>query len=215
MKSTNKKSHKRDWSFYAIIISLIVIAIPVSVLGYLSISAAMGKGAPIFGNRFTNDHDPQITEEHVTTIHENVSKLEGVLEAKVELKSATMRVYLLVDESSKEETITKLLTVAYEAVIDVLDVDTYFSTLGIQKQYDLEIHGFNMATVNEETQSAYVYGLLNKNANMLEPKTQMLTTPQSQEIVDYFYKVEKERDEALNTPVTEEPETTEGDDEGE
>lgn len=215
MKSTNKKSHKRDWSFYAIIICLIVIAIPASVLGYLSISAAMGKGEPIFGNRFNNDRDPQISEEHITSIHEKVSKLEGVLEAKVELKAATVRLYLLVDESSKEEAVTKLLSDAYATVIDVLDVEIYFSTLGIQKQYDLEIHGFNMSTVNEDTVGTYVYGLLNKNANMLEPKTQMLTTPQSQEIVDYFYKVEKERDEALNTPESEITESTEGDEEGE
>jgi hypothetical protein len=132
--------------------------------------------------------------------------MNGVKDVKIELKSATLRVYIEID-TNRDANITANLQNAYDIVTKELKVEDYFSIKGLQKNYDLEIHGYNQ--VPSEDNKGYIYGVLVKGSNMLEPSTQILTKPQSQDVVDYFYEEEKRKDELQNNPpVVEEEETT-------
>lgn len=201
-----KNQRKLRWQYF-IIIPAIVIALSAGLfLGYQAVNASLGKGQPVVGSRFDNDLDPAISQDSITKITEDLKAMNGVKDAKIVLKSATLRVYIEID-TNRDANITANLQNAYDIVTKELKVEDYFSIKGLQKNYDLEIHGYNQ--VPSEDNKGYIYGVLVKGSNMLEPSTQILTKPQSQDVVDYFYEEEKRKDELQNNPpVVEEEETT-------
>ena len=203
MKNNQRKLR---WQYF-IIIPAIVIALSAGLfLGYQAVNASLGKGQPVVGSRFNNDLDPVISQDSITKITEDLKAMNGVKDAKIVLKSATLRVYIEID-TNRDANITANLQNAYDIVTKELKVEDYFSIKGLQKNYDLEIHGYNQ--VPSEDNKGYIYGVLVKGSNMLEPSTQILTKPQSQDVVDYFYEEEKRKDELQNNPpVVEEEETT-------
>lgn len=201
-----KNQRKLRWQYF-IIIPAIIIALSAGLfLGYQAVNASLGKGQPVVGSRFDNDLDPAISQDSITKITEDLKAMNGVKDAKIVLKSATLRVYIEID-TNRDANITANLQNAYDIVTKELKVEDYFSIKGLQKNYDLEIHGYNQ--VPSEDNKGYIYGVLVKGSNMLEPSTQILTKPQSQDVVDYFYEEEKRKDELQNNPpVVEEEETT-------
>jgi hypothetical protein len=201
-----KNQRKLRWQYF-IIIPAIIIALSAGLfLGYQAVNASLGKGQPVVGSRFNNDLDPAISQDSITKITEDLKAMNGVKDAKIVLKSATLRVYIEID-TNRDANITANLQNAYDIVTKELKVEDYFSIKGLQKNYDLEIHGYNQ--VPSEDNKGYIYGVLVKGSNMLEPSTQILTKPQSQDVVDYFYEEEKRKDELQNNPpVVEEEETT-------
>ena len=203
MKNNQRKLR---WQYF-IIIPAIIIALSAGLfLGYQAVNASLGKGQPVVGSRFNNDLDPAISQDSITKITEDLKAMNGVKDAKIVLKSATLRVYIEID-TNRDANITANLQNAYDIVTKELKVEDYFSIKGLQKNYDLEIHGYNQ--VPSEDNKGYIYGVLVKGSNMLEPSTQILTKPQSQDVVDYFYEEEKRKDELQNNPpVVEEEETT-------
>ena len=80
-----KKSINRtkDWSFYAIIISLIILAIPTTYIGYHIISAKLATGSVLTGSRLRLQHCELILKflnrlrkiviQHLQILHMNVS----------------------------------------------------------------------------------------------------------------------------------------------
>ena len=201
-----KNQRKLRWQYF-IIIPAIIIALSAGLfLGYQAVNASLGKGQPVVGSRFNNDLDPAISQDSITKITEDLKAMNGVKDAKIVLKSATLRVYIEID-TNRDANITANLQNAYDIVTKELKVEDYFSIKGLQKNYDLEVHGYNQ--VPSEDNKGYIYGVLVKGSNMLEPSTQILTKPQSQDVVDYFYEEEKRKDELQNNPpVVEEEETT-------
>ncbi|AMC92648.1 hypothetical protein AOC36_01145 [Erysipelothrix larvae] len=193
-KSTTKKKSKgkkKDWSYYVLIVSAVIIAIPVLFLGYVALTATRGSGAPVSGNRFENDLNPAIQQSEINTIVSNITALDGVDAAFAELKTATLRIYVLAPDAS-EETLKTTATNAYAKVTETLDPEVYFTIQDTKKQYDLEIHVYNQKEVTEESKPDYIYVLYWKSSNMEEPSAQVLTTPLSQEIVDYFRQIDDE-----------------------
>lgn len=203
-----KKNQRRlRWQYYIIVPALIIALVAGIFLGYQAISASLGKGEPVFGSRFENDLDPAISQDSINKIVSEIKEMNGVKDAKIELKSATLRVYMEV-ESNREANITANIQNAYDIVTKELNVEDYFSIKGLQKNYDLEIHGYNK--LPSEDNKDFVYAVLTKGSNMLEPSTQVLTKPKSQAIVDFFYEEEKRKDELQNQPpVVEEEAPTE------
>ena len=202
-KTKTKKNRKHSLSFYAIIISLLILAIPATFLAVSGISSLRGRGKPVVGNRFNNDHDPAIKEEDIKTLISQIEGLEYVSKANANLASATLRIYVL-DESLTTDSLESKQKEIYELVNGVLDIESYFTKTGAKKQYDLEIHLFNLDAVNETNEESYVYGLYVKNSNMTEPYTQTLSEPLSQEMVDYFYETEAYYEDLENQEYEEE-----------
>lgn len=179
-RNRKQKPRKRTWAFYTIIISMIILILPIAYLGVTGIRSLMERGTPLIGDRYQNDLDPVITEDDLETLKTALGELEQV---NISLKTSTLRIYVLSD-SITEDNVNDRLSEVYEKVLGVLDKETYFTTRGVQKQYDLEIHAFN------DSEEAYAYGLLVKNGNMDEPIYDLLSEPRSQEMVDYFYEVD-------------------------
>lgn len=177
-----QKPRKRTWAFYTIIVSLIILVLPVAYLGVTGIRSLLERGTPLVGDRYQNDLDPAIKDKDLETLKTALAEYEQV---NISLKTSTLRIYVL-NDSITESNMNDFLTGVYEKVLGVFDKETYFTTRGVQKQYDLEIHAFN------DSEEAYAYGLLVKNANMEEPLFDLLSEPRSQEIVDYFYEVDVE-----------------------
>lgn len=176
MKRNRKQ--KRSWKSYAIIISLVILAIPTAFLAVTGIKSMIGRGEPQVGSRFKNDLDPKISDKQLEILKETLSDLG---EINVSLKTATLRIYVK-DESISKENLEEKLKIVYDNTVEILDEEKYFTAKGVQKQYDLEIHGFN-----DKEDEAYVYGILNKNSKMTNPVYQLFTEPRSEEIVEYFY----------------------------
>lgn len=196
VKTKKTQSGKRDWSFYVLIVSVVILAIPLLYLGYVAISATRNTGAPINGDRFNHDLDPAIQSSAMDSITEKLKAEAGVEDVAVILKTATLRVYVRVPEGTDAATIDAMAKKAYDITTAELDPAVYFTIQDAKKQYDLEIHVYNQLTVTDETRSSYVYELLWKGSNMAEYKTQVLSTALSQDVVDYFHQVEEERDRA-------------------
>lgn len=186
----NRNPKKRSKAFYAIVISLLILAIPTSFILYTGITSLMGRGKPIVGKRFANDQDPKITEASLNTVVTSLKSLEGVSNVDYNLQTGTLRIYIL-NEDANKDSLGKKLKEAFDVVVSELSVETYFTQSGVKKQYDLEIHGFNQLKPTDETIESYVYGIYVKNASMTEPYYQTLTTPLSQEMVDFFIEEEE------------------------
>lgn len=219
-KENPKKEQRRKLiANVAIVISLVILMIPVAFLGVTGIQSMMGRGKPIFGRRFANDHKPEIKDKQLDEIQNLIKGIEGIEDVEVNLQSATLRIYAL-DESLSEDSLRDKQEIIYELVGSVLNVEDYFTSHDGQKQYDLEIHLYNIDDVTEDNMSDYVYGIYVKNANMQKPYSQILTTPQSQEMVDFFIeeeeyynKLEEEGDKEDSVDEIDDVEIGEGDEE--
>lgn len=210
-KQTGKKK-KRDWSFYAIIICVIALAIPVVVLGSTLISASLSSRKPLFGERFEGQYDNVITKEHKASIAELISADEGVATVKVELISGTLRVYVNAGESPKEA-YEGIAQSAFDNIISVLPVDQFFTKDDSYHRYDLEVHVFNMTKTTEENKMDLLYFTLIKTALHETPITQFVSDPLSQEFVDHLWAIQAERDKPKEEVV--EPSEEEVEDESE
>lgn len=179
-----KKKKKRDWSFYAIIICLVIIAVPSIWIAWESISASMKGGSPLLGSRFDDDLEPPIEKEQLETLATKLEALETVESVEVNLTTATLRIYLLVPQETSGDTMNEIVDQAYATVIEDLPIATYFTTEGTRQMYDLDISVVNMKEATAETLPEFRYYLLTKSSIMSEPYTQVLSTPISPEFID-------------------------------
>lgn len=197
--SKNLKKKKSSLASKVIIISLIILAIPTSFVAYTGIKSLMGRGTPVVGNRFSNDQDPKISNKDVQALEEELSASIAGPQFKVELASATLRIYAL-DASITTDTMEGLQKSIYDVVTTRFSEETYFTKSGTQKQYDLEIHTFNEAKPSDESKENFQYGIYVKNSSVEKPYSQVLSQPLSQSTVDYFYELEQKADEAVDKP---------------
>lgn len=180
-----KKSINRtkDWSFYAIVISLIILAIPTTYIGYHIISAKLATGSVLTGSRFEGDLDPAITKENIETMKSSIQGIEGVESVSINLETATLRVNIKVSESFAKDSYPTLADSAYERVTEVTPIDTYFTSNDLHKMYDLEVGVYNYLKPTEEQKESFEYYMKSKTSSSEETFSSFLSDTKSPEFI--------------------------------
>ena len=181
-QTTEKKTKtKRKLSkpALALVIGLLIIIIPLTIYGGILVSAALQTGSPVEGDRFKGDLDPEITKEDATKVQEKLNNLSGIEDAKIELISGQMRIYLDVEDKLTAEEIEELAKSAYDTVDSVLSVDKYFTSKDSRRMYDLAINVYNFVDSENEDM---IYYIVTKNAMMEEKSIQLVSEPLNEDL---------------------------------
>ena len=206
-KKAKKVKVKKDrlgfnWFFW---ISFIVLLVPVCFFLYLLYSAAQETHTPIVGERINSEIIHQIDEDQKATVETRLKGIDGVEGCAVNLIVETMRIELNVRDDMTAEEMDEVAKQAYEAVNEVIPVDTYFTQQSDYKQYDLEIYVYDDLKLDE-----FRLVLINKNSNMEEYAIQTLTTPKNAEVAaELAERKEEERREREEEEAEENGETEE------
>ena len=199
-KKTLTKTGKRDWSFYAIIICLLILAIPVSLIGFQALSAWSNSRKPIVGDRLDHRYDNVITKEAISSLETDLQSLEGIKEVEVRLVTGTLRINTLTLEGATNDSVSALSQAVYAKVIEHFPVAEYFHNDGTFARYDLEINVHN-ELMGEE---GFIYMMGVKTSQMEEILFQFVSEPLSESWVEELWRRQEERD-ANNENVDEEP----------
>lgn len=208
-----KKNKHRDWSFYAIIICLILLAIPATWLLWQIIPASMRSGTPVIGSRFEGDLDPAISEESLTAVKEGIAQLENAEGVELHLVTGTVRIFISTGDMVDEARMNALVQEAYTVLTAELPVETYFTTVDTKQMYDIEINVYSRL-VEEGEEQPFIYVMGNKSAIRADLRIQTLTTPVSQELVDLFHQIQDARDNPPPAVENEEPSQSDGSTQG-
>lgn len=154
-----KQGHKLVW------LTLIIIAIPCAIVGYILLTSMEEQNKPVVGNRFSSsDISPSITKDAMNQIKDQISQIEGVESVSVNLPSATLRIHLnMQDEGLNKDQITQAVQQAYDIVNSVLPIETYFTSTEAAKMYDLEIDGYNYIIDDAHPAEGQIYVMVTKN----------------------------------------------------
>lgn len=161
--------------------ALAVAAIPCILVVYILFSALVDTGKPIFGDRYTHDLDPAITEQQTNSIEYNIKMIEDVENVSINLISSTLRITIDMTDTLTTEDAKSIGTKAAEAINEVLPYETYFTQYGTKKMYDFEI-----AVVDQkptDTTAPMIHILVYKNGGMTAPSTQVLSESKNPEYV--------------------------------
>ena len=199
-KTTNKKTNKKKMSRAAIllIVGVIIIAIPFIIWGVILFDASSNSNNPVVGERFTNDLSPAIEETDVSTIKTSMESINGVEAVEVNLKTATLRINIDVEDSTTKEDMLTMLDQAYTKVDNQLSVSTYFTSTSIKRMYDLEIHIYN--SLEDVESDSYIYVQLIKNAMMTDAEKAVVSEPKDPELVADMYAEEDAVVEETTSP---------------
>ena len=170
-------------------LSVVVILVPLLLLGYIYLSTKENAGIPTVGSRFDNELDPAITEEQVDQIKQSLT-FDEAEHVEVNLKSATVRVTIDLEDKAGNKTVTSVMNEAYDKVTKVLPVETYFTNKDETKMYDLEVSVYNFIPEEDNT-DGWVYKTKIKNASAKKAFTDVLSKPKNQDVADT---IEKEQD---------------------
>ena len=192
-KQENTRKNKRDWSFYTIIVCLIVLAIPASFFLYLGFDALTSGNKPVLGDRFDGQIDNVITKEKQDAIKAALLESEGVESVEMTLITATLRIAIVTSPESSEENITAISAKAYSVVSDHLPIADYFTETSESTRYDLEIAVHNGLFDDKEN---FKLQMGTKNSRMESIEYTFVTTPYSQEWVDELWRRQEAKDEA-------------------
>lgn len=183
-KKTQKKNTESKQGHKLVWFTLIIIAIPVVIVAYVLLTSMGGQGEPVVGNRFNGeDLNPSITEEAMNSIQEQVSGIGGVEEATINLKSATLRVHLNMDDSYTQDQIQAASDQAYEIVAATLPIDQYFTNREDAKMYDLEIDAYNYIVDDSHPAEGQIYIKTTKTGAATDRVTDVMTTAKDPELV--------------------------------
>lgn len=178
-KKTKKAKRRLSKPALALVIGLLIIIIPLTIYGGILISAALQTGSPVEGDRFKGDLDPAITKEDVAKTQEKLANLSGVQDAKIELISGQMRVYLDVEDALTAEEIEEVAKSAYDTVDSVISVSKYFTSKDSRRMYDLSINVYNYVDAENEDM---IYYIVTKNAMMEEKSIQLVSEPLNEDL---------------------------------
>lgn len=183
-KKTQKKNTESKQGHKLVWFTLIIIAIPVVIVAYVLLTSMGGQGKPVVGNRFNGeDLNPSITEEAMNSIQEQVSGIGGVEEVTINLKSATLRVHLNMDDSYTQDQIQAASDQAYEIVAATLPIDQYFTNREDAKMYDLEIDVYNYIVDDSHPAEGQIYIKTTKTGAATDRVTDVMTTAKDPELV--------------------------------
>lgn len=183
-KKTQKKNTESKQGHKLVWFTLIIIAIPVVIVAYVLLTSMGGQGEPVVGNRFNGeDLNPSITEEAMNSIQEQASGIGGVEEVTINLKSATLRVHLNMDDSYTQDQIQAASDQAYEIVAATLPIDQYFTNREDAKMYDLEIDTYNYIVDDSHPAEGQIYIKTTKTGAATDRVTDVMTTAKDPELV--------------------------------
>ncbi|WP_159740640.1 hypothetical protein [Erysipelothrix aquatica] len=191
----NKTKKKHDWSFYAIIVCLVLIAIPTVFLGYTILSATGVRGEPIIGNRFDGDLTPAIETTALETIQKNVEALGVAESVKYELETATVRINVKVAEGTDKDAIASIANQVYETTVATLPVGEYFTASDSKKMYDIEINVYNMVKPTEEQRPNFIYYIYSKSSKQESPVGKLVSEATAPEFVEKLRESESKEGE--------------------
>lgn len=173
-KQTKTKSAPRGKGYNSlliILVSLILLAIPISIIGKVVYESYMESGVPILGERLEGKIATKITDEQINQIDTALAALPVIEKSESNLQAATLKFGIDLKDDVKPEQIEEIKNQVYQEVIKVLPVETYFSQNGQVRNYDLEVTFFN------NPESLDFMAVLIKNSMMAEPKLNILSTP--------------------------------------
>lgn len=183
-KKTQKKNTESKQGHKLVWFTLIIIAIPVVIVAYVLLTSMGGQGEPVVGNRFNGeDLNPSITEEAMNSIQEQASGIGGVEEVTINLKSATLRVHLNMDDSYTQDQIQAASDQVYEIVAATLPIDQYFTNREDAKMYDLEIDVYNYIVDDSHPTEGQIYIKTTKTGAATDRVTDVMTTAKDPELV--------------------------------
>lgn len=205
---TKKRQPKSSihWPTVVLIIGLVVLLIPAVAVGMVLLDAFESTGSTLDGNRFTTERQSEITQEHLTSIEEAISGLSYVGQVEVNLKSATLRVNALINETVDKSQVEDVANEMMNRVFSVVSEEEYFTMIGSYKQYDLEIHAFNNLPTDQED---FLYIIAHKNSVMEQPMIQLVSDPKNETFVNELY------NDLYNSDETEDEESSQDDEDGE
>ena len=182
-KNAGKQSHILVW------IAAAVILIPTILVGVVVMTSTENSGTPVVGSRFSEtDLNPAITDDQITQIEAAMKELDYAESVEVNLKSATLRINIdlddIVDEVD-EELVKKLAAQAYDKVDAILPVETYFTQQSDAKMYDLSINVYNYSSFDEEhTEDHWIYVCLTKTSASEKSVVDVLSVPRDEETAE-------------------------------
>ncbi|NLA78996.1 MAG: hypothetical protein GX845_05620 [Erysipelothrix sp.] len=195
--SNRTKRTSIHWPTIVLIVSVVLLLIPTIAIGMMLLDAFEGTGSSQHGNRFTNERQYEITDAQVKDIETRIDGIDGVVKVQVNLKSATLRVNALVNESHSKAQVETLVERLVSDVFAVVAMDKYFSEINGAKQYDLEVHAYNN---NNPDDASFIYYIANKNAVMEDVAIQLVSDPKNEGFVRDLY------DKLYNQPDVEDEE---------
>lgn len=191
-RKKEKKKIKLSRPAIVLIVGLAIILIPIIIFLSILITAFFQTGKPINGHRFDGDLDPAITKAQISEVQKNVSEISGVQSAEVILKTATLRVYVDVEDNFDQAKTNEVLKQAEQKVNQTIPEDTYFKATDTKKMYDLEIHVYNKEKREDDS---FVYYILNRNSRMDKPKIQLVSKPLNEDLAkELRAEAEKEKE---------------------
>ena len=182
-KNAGKQSHILVW------IAAAVILIPTILVGVVVMTSTENSGTSVVGSRFSEtDLNPAITDDQITQIEAAMKELDYAESVEVNLKSATLRINIdlddIVDEVD-EELVKKLASQAYDKVDAILPVETYFTQQSDAKMYDLSINVYNYSSFDEEhTEDHWIYVCLTKTSASEKSVVDVLSVPRDEETAE-------------------------------
>ena len=119
----------------------------------------------------------------MNSIQEQASGIGGVEEVTINLKSATLRVHLNMDDSYTQDQIQAASDQAYEIVAATLPIDQYFTNREDAKMYDLEIDVYNYIVDDSHPAEGQIYIKTTKTGAATDRVTDVMTTAKDPELV--------------------------------
>ena len=176
-RTAPKQGHKLVW------FTLVIILIPFVIIGYVILTSMGGQDEPVVGNRFhSSDLNPSISKDQISQVQNAVSSIGSVQNVEVNLKSATLRISVDIDDGANADKSTSIAQEAYKQVTEILPADTYFTNTEDSKMYDLEIDVYNFLLDDTHTDGQIYYKVYKTGAG--EVSTQNMTQPKDQELVN-------------------------------
>ena len=197
-KRSARKKRTGHFTGFLFWICLILLVTPPAVLGWILYSSQQDTGKPVLGNRYDGDLDPAITKDQMTAIENGVAGLEGIEAYRVEMPTATLRVYADIADDAGADAVRGKADEIYGVITSVLDPSVYFTQADGKKMYDVEVHVYNHQKSEETDDDGFVYVIKSKSSSMGEPRSQLVSEPVNAELA------QKLRDETAQRLAEEE-----------
>lgn len=163
-------------SLLIIIVSFILIAIPVYMIGRVIYDSYMEAGVPIVGERFEDDLPNKITDQQLDTIETGIRGLSGVEDVEIHLQTATVKIAVDVYYEVTAEDFERYRNEMVSVVNTTLPIESYFTKTDMVKNYDLEIAVYN------DPADPTAFAIITKNSGMSEAKLDIVSTPKDPEV---------------------------------
>lgn len=200
-KAPSNKGGK--YSLLIIFVMVVLIAIPSFLVGSIIYDSYMKTGVPTVGQRFETDLVNKISKDNLKQLESSLGTVDNVESVSVELQSATLKVYVNVEDSFEKEGYPDLTKQVYDQLATILSIEKYFTSSGNVKNYDLEITVFqNSSKLSKETGPYFV---LLKNAPMPEPKVYNYGDPLNPELVKNLFAEDVDLPDGSNPSSDENP----------